>query len=405
MNLKSKPLIGQITKFYLTNFLKHQTYFFPIIVLFYQSNHLSFLEIFWLYSIKSVVFVIMEIPSGIIADIIGKNKANIFARFMIIPALLIFIYADSFSMFALANILMNLGDVFKSGKHKAIIYDYLKSHPEIKKSYPEIIGESKVWSRIGEGVASLAGAIIASAFGLRSVFILSLIPAVLNLINALSYEKSDEPHVKKEARFDFKEYVKHFKKTVIFLKKSPFLIFLMINSSIIFFSWSVSSIILQPYLQKLGVSVENFGLIYACFLLAAALASKYASDLGKMIGINKAINYYGWLMIIPFLVLTETSSIPLLLFAFILINFVKSAYHPIMIGELAKKPEAEIRSTVLSIAAMFGSILYFVTLPLTGYILDISNINIVMMITAGALILNQVIFNIAIKKFKAYENF
>lgn len=404
MNLRSKPLIGQITKFYLTNFLKHQTYFFPIIVLFYQSNHLSFLEIFWLYSIKSIVFVLMEIPSGIIADIIGKNKANIFARFMIIPALTIFIFANSFWMFVLANVLMNLGDVFKSGKHKAIIFDYLKSHPEIKKSYPEIIGESKVWSRIGEGVASLAGAVIASAFGLRSVFILSLIPAVLNLFNALAYEKLEEPHIKKEVRFDFKEYVAHFKKTAIFLKKSPFLVFLMINSSIIFFSWSVSAIILQPYLQKLGVSLENFGLIYACFLLVAALASKYASALGKMIGIKKAINYYGWLMVVPFLTLAETSSVPLLLFAFVVINFIKSAYHPIMIGELAKKPEAEIRSTVLSVAAMFGSILYFVTLPLTGYILDVSNISVIMTIIAAALILNQIIYNAAIKKYKAYEN-
>lgn len=399
--MTDKKLISQTTKFYLTNFLKHQTYFFPIIVLFYQAEHLSYLEIFWLYSIKSIVFVLMEIPSGIIADILGKNKANIFARFMIIPALLLFIFADSFRMFALANILMNLGDVFKSGKHKAIIYDYLASHPEIKKTYPQMIGETKVWSRIGEGAASLVGAALAGAFGFRSVFILSLAPAILNLFNALSYEKLDEPHAGAKAKFDWKEYSRLFKATLVFLKKRPAMLFLMINSSILFFSWSISAIILQPYLQKLGIPLVNFGVIYLSLLAVAALSSKYAHSLGKLIGVKKAINYYGWLMIIPFIVLSREIGILPLLGSFVLINFLKSAYHPIMIGELARESEADKRATILSVAAMFGSLLYLITLPVTGYILDISNINAVMAIAAAALILNQAIFTAAMRKFNS----
>lgn len=393
-------MISQITKFYLTNFLKHQTYFFPIIVLFYQANHLTYSEIFLLYSIKSVVFVLLEIPSGIIADFIGKNNANIFARFMIMPALLVFIAADSFWMFFAANLLMNVGDVFKSGTHKAIIYDYLKSRPEIKKPYAQLIGDTKVFSRIGEGVAALAGAAIASSFGFKMVFVISLIPAILNFFNALSYEKIKEPFLKRHKVFSFKNHIIHFKKSLYFLKRNPKLIFLMINSSVIFFSWSISMIILQPCLAQLGISLENFGIIYFSLLFVAAISSKYSNSIGNMIGQMKAINYFGWLIFIPFLLLSQEISVMIFLISFTLINFIKSAYHPIMINEIVKKVDADKRATILSIAAMFGAVLYLITLPLIGYIIDISNIRTVMMIASSILVLNQLIFNFSLWKFR-----
>lgn len=404
VKMQKRKFISQIMKFYITNFLKHQTYFFPIVVLFYQANFLTYTQIFWLYSIKSIVFVLLEIPSGIIADRVGRNKSNIFARFMTIPALAAFYFADTFWMFVAANLLMNIGDVFKSGTHKAIIYDYLQIHPEIKKSYSQVIGDTKVWSRVGEGVASLVGAALAVAIGFRGVFAISLIPAVLNFINALSYEKLPNDKAESKADHGLQDYFFHFKSSFIFLKKNPSLVFLMLNSSIIFFSWSVSTIVLQPYMQKVGLSVKDFGVVYFCFLFIAALASKYAYSIGKFFGSNKAMNYCGWLMILPFFILSQKIGVVLFLLSFAIINFVKSAYHPVMVQVVAEKVEQDKRATMLSIAAMFGSIFYLVTLPLTGYILDISNFYTIMTITAVILIINQLIYNIFSFKNNKYEN-
>ncbi len=393
-NDKPKKLISQTTKFYLTNFLKHQTYFFPVIVLFYQANHLTYWEIFLLYSIKSFVFVVLEIPSGIIADLIGKNRANVFARFMIIPALITFIFADSFWMFFLANLLMHIGNVFKSGTHKAIIYNYLKDHKEIKKSYAQLIGETKVFSRIGEGVASIVGAAVASQFGFRIVFVLSLIPAILNFFNALSYEEIREPYVDARNALDARKYISKFQKSFLFLKKNLGVVVLMVNSSLVFFSWSISAIILQPFLVKIGIPLSNFGIIYLTLLSVAAFASKYSDAIGAIAGKKKAINYLGWLMVPPFLILSQNVNTFAFFAAFILINFVKSAYHPLAISEMIKDASEDIRATILSIAAMFGAVLFLITLPLTGYMIDVSNIESVMLITFGTLVLNQLFFNI-----------
>ena len=164
-------------------------------------------------------------------------------------------------------------------------------------------------------------------------------------------------------------------------------------------------IILQPYLAKMGMPIQNFGVVYLCVLLVAALASKYSSAIGNLVGIKKAINYFGWLMIVPFFLLSQKSGIYILLFSFVLINFIKSAYHPIMIGEIAKKTDAGKRATILSIAAMFGAILYLTTLPLTGYIIDASNIYSIMGILAAVLLINQLVYNFSTLKFRRNKNY
>jgi len=357
-----------------------------------------------LYSIKSFVFVFLEIPSGVIADIIGKNNANIFARFMIIPSLIVFVFANSFWMFAVANLLMHIGNVFKSGTHKAIIFDYLKEHPKIKKSYPQLIGRTKVFSRVGEGAAALIGAAVASIFGFRLVFAVSLVPAVLNFLNALSYEKTSKERTKKRNVFRVKEYANHLKKSLLFLKKHPLLVVLMINSSIIFFSWSISMIILQPFLAREGIHLANFGVIYMILLSAAAIASEYSDYIGRLLGKKKAMNCLGWLMVIPFFILGGEIDSMILLVSFILVNFAKSAYHPIMINEIASSVDKNKRATVLSIAAMFGAVLYLVILPVTGYIIDISNLSIVSKVIASVLVLNQIFFYFSFKKTRMVEN-
>ena len=64
--------MNQTGKFYLTEFLKTQRYFIPVMILFLQLRSLNYTEIFILYAVESAVVFLMEIPSGILADRLGK---------------------------------------------------------------------------------------------------------------------------------------------------------------------------------------------------------------------------------------------------------------------------------------------------------------------------------------------
>jgi MFS family permease len=49
----------------------------PIVVPFYESNGLSMKDIMILQAVYSVAIVVLEVPSGYLADVIGRRKTLI----------------------------------------------------------------------------------------------------------------------------------------------------------------------------------------------------------------------------------------------------------------------------------------------------------------------------------------
>ena len=70
-----------IIKFGLYGFFKNLKFFEPFFILFLLSAGLSFFEIGILFLIKYIVVYIIEIPSGLIADLYGK-KSTLIACFV-----------------------------------------------------------------------------------------------------------------------------------------------------------------------------------------------------------------------------------------------------------------------------------------------------------------------------------
>ena len=109
----------QVKKFYLASFLKNQIYFVPIIVLFFQDLGLSYSDIFWVFTIGAAFSFIIEIPSGIIADIYGNRKSIIYSKLLIFISFLSFSFATGFTSLLIANLIYELGKSFRSGTETA----------------------------------------------------------------------------------------------------------------------------------------------------------------------------------------------------------------------------------------------------------------------------------------------
>ena len=62
-----------ITLLYIIKFSKWFMLFMPIVVPFYKSNGLEYSSLFTLQAIYSVSIVVLEIPSGYFADVIGRK--------------------------------------------------------------------------------------------------------------------------------------------------------------------------------------------------------------------------------------------------------------------------------------------------------------------------------------------
>jgi MFS family permease len=381
--------MSQIHKFYLTEFLKTQRYFIPIMILFLQFHKLSYTEIFLLYAIQSFVVFLSEIPSGVFADQFGKKAALIISRASLIPAYSLFAVADNFWVFLLAMIFIALNKAFKSGTHKAYIFDYVEQNPS-KISPSEVFGKNKFWARMGEALASAAGGFIAARLGFHVVFVFALIPAFVNLINALTYEKIQEKHRVK--KFSLSMHFKHIGDSLVEIKGKKIVQRLIINSAIFVSCMEASEKFFQPYMMEAQIPIEWFGIVYMVILIITAFGSRYAYLFETKFRRTDIANVSGWIGVVPFVILgLEFVSISGI-FLFFIILFLKSARRPAMITELNTHISSAKRATILSSDSLFRALFLLAFLPIIGHLSDSFSIYTAMLIIGVLLFLNQIFF-------------
>ena len=178
---------SQYYKFCAYGFLKNLKFFEPFLILFYLEKGLSFLEIGTLYSIGEITRNILEIPSGVMADAFGRRRTLIFSFGFYIVSFLIFYLSGSFGLFIVAVFFYGIGDAFRTGTHKSMIFEYLRIKGwEKQKVY--YYGHTRSWSQRGSAISSLIAAGIVFYSGTyTTIFLFSTLPYLADLILIASY--------------------------------------------------------------------------------------------------------------------------------------------------------------------------------------------------------------------------
>lgn len=177
----------QYYRFCLYGFLKNLRFFEAFLILFFLENGLSFIAIGSLYAAREITVNIFEIPSGIIADAFGRKKTMILAFVFYIVSFVIFFMVRSYPGFLGAMLVFSLGEAFRSGNHKAMIYHYLsvKGWGDQKVHY---YGHTRSWSQMGSALSALSGAaIVFVTGGYEYIFLFSVVPYLLDLLIVASY--------------------------------------------------------------------------------------------------------------------------------------------------------------------------------------------------------------------------
>jgi len=383
--------MNQIFRFYLTEFLKTQRYFIPVMILFLQVSNLSYTEIFILYAVESAIVFLMEIPSGILADRLGKKFTLILARVFLIPAYMLFWLTGSFLPFLAAMVFLGLNKAFKSGTHKAFIYDYLKQTGAAA-SPSEVFGKGKFWGRIGEAVSSLAGGFIAVKFGYNEVFLLALVPACLNVINAFTYVRIREDHISKKA--SGRSLRGHVGSAVKEFRDNPVVVKLIMNSAIFMICAESIEIYFQPYMVNANIPVIWFGIIYTAIFIATAFGSRYAFLLEKKFSRAELTNLTGWAGFFPLLLLGTGIKTGFFIFLFFILFFLRHIRRPAITTEINDNITSGNRATILSTDSFIRSVVKMVLLPVLGFITEISSMYTSLLVLAALMAASQLFFRI-----------
>ena len=377
----------QVSKFYLSSFLKNQTYFVPIIVLFFQDLGLSYSDIFWIFTIGSVFSFIVEIPTGIFADIYGTRKSIIISKLVVFISFIAFGFSFNFWSLLLANLLYEFGKSFRSGTETAFVYDYLtenKNNP----SYAYVKANQKFYARISEAIGALLGGFIASVFGFSLVFFLASLPAFLNFIQSLTWERIKESKNKQNIR----ENLLFAKNSIVEVFKNKNIRSITLNIALFSSALFALDKFIQPYMESAGIEIKYFGIIYSAFLLIAAFAAKYGTKLEENFGAAKVMNAITILAFLAILILGFGNFYLWGVGLFFFVIMAENIRSPIANDLFHRNISSKNRATMGSILELLKSSSKLIILPIVGYFADFYSMHFAILFIAGLVLSVLLIF-------------
>ena len=106
--------------------------YMPYIIPFYTENDLDMQQIMLLQAAYSVSIVILEIPSGYFADVIGRRRTLIMGTIMGTIGFVVYGFSNGFLGFLITELVLGFGQSFISGADSAMLYDSLLDNKKEK---------------------------------------------------------------------------------------------------------------------------------------------------------------------------------------------------------------------------------------------------------------------------------
>lgn len=136
--------------------LSHFVLIYPVYNLHFMASGLSIVEVAALQAIWILPGLVLEIPSGMLADRLGRKKAMLGGLAAEAACFAIWLAFPGFTGFAAGFILWGLGETFVSGAREALLYDALKAKGE-EDEYASILGRGSSAAKLSTMLALLAG--------------------------------------------------------------------------------------------------------------------------------------------------------------------------------------------------------------------------------------------------------
>lgn len=417
----------QYYKFCFYGFFKNLRFFDAFLILFFLDKGINFLEIGLIYSAREITILIMEIPSGLISDAIGRRKTLIISFFVYILSFIAFYYASNVFTLLIAMVVFAFADAFRSGVHKAMIFQYLKVQNWSSQKV-DYYGNTRSWSQTGSAISSLIAAGFVFYYEQYNIiFIASIIPYLANMALIYSYPKYLDGEVE---QISGKKIAQKFALVKSAAMQTIWnLNFLKILTNLTLYTGYYKAVkdYIQPLLKYTALSMPFFaylnnekkiaiitGVIYFILYLLTALSSKFSGNfmrlfIGKQNQSQQANNTsvntkpnkvsgVNWqplnLTLLGGLVIGLLTgawysfgyyALPIL--GFVLIMIIENLRKPIGVGLVADVSKDESMATVLSITSQAKSIFAAIIAPIIGLIADVSNPGMGIVITSIVLLI------------------
>ena len=330
----------------------------PIWAVFLLSRGLSLTQFGLVEAALHVGMLAAQVPTGALADVLGRRKLLVAAGFFTAAAELGYVYAPGFGLICLAGAIHGVAFALRTGADEAYLFDAL-AHDDAHAQFPRMLGGLWAVFQFAGAISFMAGGLIAT-WSRPAAFWLT---AICGLVaSAIALRLPDD------ARGHARHGVSVARRGVGALRRSPRLAMLTIAWSIYWAAFTSAWFYAAPLFEERGASDVVLGFALGGGMLAAAgfswLGGRIAErvPLSVSVGVSSLIAVVGLLvgpslpgLVLPMLVLLVVAGAPELVYVTL------STY-------LQHNTRSEFRATSMSIAEGFFSIQMLWVFPLVGYL-------------------------------------
>ena len=133
----------------------------PLCNLFYLSADISFSQLSFIEVISLLVLTFFEVPSGALADLIGRKKNISLGCFLMGTEFILIAVGYNYQVFVLAAFIGGIGICLESGADDALLYDSLKKLNR-ENEFKKYLGKSNALFKMSVGITGLCSGYIYS---------------------------------------------------------------------------------------------------------------------------------------------------------------------------------------------------------------------------------------------------
>jgi MFS family permease len=338
-------------------------------------------EIFSLQALFALVVLLAEVPSGYLADLVGRRLTLVIGALAAGIGNTLLVFADGFWGLAAFEIALGIGYSLISGSDIAMLYDSESASRRGEDAARNVIGRLYSVRTLSEALAAVTCSVLLIWWSMNLVV---LVQAVLGWLPLLLALRLVEPPGQRLPSRGHLRNLWHVCRYLIM--HSRVLVLVMLALCI----WSLTTFyavwLLQQIWQDQGIPISQFGYLWAVLSLAAALAGRFAhrleawlgaSTLLVMIGIAPALGYVGLELLGP------TAG----LLAGLLFFVARGIGAVILQDALNRRVPGEFRATANSLVSFGFRAAFALTGPWVGYLLDLWGMSTTLWLLAGVTLL------------------
>ena len=398
-------------KFSLYGFLKNLRFFEPFILLFFRDADLSFFQIGVLFSIRDVATNLLEVPTGVYADTFGRRRSMVMAFVAYILSFILFFLLPGFAFYALAMILFAFGEAFRTGTHKALILEHLKLHG-MQHLKVEYYGRTRAASQLGSALNSLvAAALVFTTGNYRYIFVASILPYVIDLVNLATYPKELDGELVRLRKGEIGEQLRSTLKTFAGVLRDPLAMRAILNSSGFDSFFKATKEYLQPILKALAISLPVLvllddtkrsaliiGAVYFGIYILTSYASRSAASFGRRFkSISQGINVtfvIGAVCLFGAGLATRWQLDVLAILVFLALYLLHNVRRPMNVALISDQISNRVMAAGLSAESQFTTILMAILSPILGALADRFGVGAALSCLGGGMLVLSLLFQV-----------